>query len=154
MFERLALGILAVIGFLLVTALVVSTVLAAFLTREGTGWLVVNEVVTVAVLGLAFAALYRFVPDAVPPWHGALVGGVLTALLFEAGKWALGAYLAATTEDDAYGSASALILLLLWVYYSALIVLLGAALTRALADWRGWTLVARRARPTGATASP
>ncbi len=138
-----SLGILSVIGFLLVTALVVSTTLAAVLTREGTLWVVLNEVATLGVLTLAFAALYRFVPDEVPPWKGAFAGGAITALLFEAGKWTLGAYLGSTTSDDAYGGASSLILLLLWVYYSSLIVLLGAGATRWLATHMKWSLAKR-----------
>ena len=138
-----SLGILSVLAFLLVTALVVSTVLAAFLVNEGTLWAIFNEIATLGVLTLAFAALYRFVPDEVPPWKGAFAGGALTAGLFEAGKWALGAYLATTTSDDAYGGASSLILLLLWVYYSSLIVLLGAGATRWLATRMRWTLSRR-----------
>lgn len=138
-----SLGILSVLGFLLVTALVVSTVLAAMLAREGTLWAVFNEVATLGVLTLAFAALYRFVPDEVPPWQGAFAGGALTAMLFEGGKWALGAYLGSTTADDAYGGASSLVLLLLWVYYSSLIVLLGAGATRWLATRMHWTLSKR-----------
>lgn len=146
-----SLGILAVIGFLLVTALVISTVLGLLLSREGIWWAAVNELVTLGVLGLAFACLYRFVPDEVPSWHGAMIGGAVTAVLFEAGKWGLGAYLASTTSDDAYGGASALILLLLWVYYSALIVLAGAAFTRLVAQWRGWALRPRRRAETTKT---
>lgn len=138
-----SLGILSVLAFLLVTALVVSTVLAALLVNEGTLWAVFNEIATLGVLTLAFAALYRFVPDEVPPWKGAFAGGALTAVLFEAGKWAIGAYLANTTSDDAYGGASSLVLLLLWVYYSSLIVLLGAGATRWLATRMHWTLSKR-----------
>lgn len=141
-----SLGIIAVIGFLLVTALVVSTLLAAVLTQEGWLWFVVNEIVTLAVLAGAFACLYRFVPDEVPPWTGALHGGAITAVLFEGGKWGLGTYLSTTTSDDAYGGAGSFVLLLLWVYYSAFIVLLGAGATRALGRWRGWKLAARRGR--------
>ena len=135
-----SLGILAAMGFLLVAALVVSTVLALILTREGPLWVVVNELVTLAVLSVAFAGLYRFVPDATPPWRGAVWGGVVTALLFEAGKWGLGAYLHGNTSADAYGGASALVLLLLWVYYSAFIVLIGSACTRSIMRRRGWKL--------------
>jgi membrane protein len=149
-----SLGILAVVGFLLVAALIVSTVLAVLLTREGILWLLLNEALTLLVLGLAFAALYRFVPDRVPPWRGALVGGAITAVLFETGKWALGSYLGSTTSDDAYGAASALILLLLWVYYSSLIVLVGAFLTRLIAQRRGWILVPRRPVPLVPTPTP
>jgi membrane protein len=151
-----SLGILAVVGFLLVAALVVSTLLAVLLTREGLLWVVLNEVLTLAVLTAAFAALYRFVPDRVPPWRGALAGGAITAVLFEAGKWLLGSYLGNTTSDDAYGAASALVLLLLWVYYSSLIVLVGAFLTRLLANRRGWDLRPRRMphAPLPRTAKP
>jgi membrane protein len=147
-----SLGILAVVGFLLVAALIVSTLLAVVLTREGMLWVVLNEALALVVLTLAFAALYRFVPDQVPPWRGALVGGAITAVLFEAGKWALGSYLGHTTSDDAYGAASALILLLLWVYYSSLIVLVGAFLTRLIAERRGWHLRPRRLPPAAPAA--
>ena len=145
-----SLGILAVVAFLLVAALIVSTVLAVLLTREGPLWVVLNEALTLLVLALAFAALYRFVPDRVPPWRGALIGGGITAVLFEGGKWALGSYLGNTTSDDAYGAASALILLLLWVYYSSLIVLVGAFLTRLIAQRLGWELIPRRPVPMAA----
>ena len=139
-----SLGILSVLGFLLITALILSTVLAAVLTSEGTLWAVLNEVATLGVLTLAFAALYRFVPDEVPPWTGAFAGGAITAVLFEAGKWGLGAYLGSTTADDPYGGASSLVLMLLWVYYSSFIVLLGAGATRWLATHMKWSLVKRK----------
>lgn len=138
-----SLGILSVLGFLLITALVVSTVLAALLAHDGVTWAVLNEIATLIVLTLAFAALYRFVPDEVPPWKGAFAGGAVTAVLFETGKWAIGAYLGSTDSGDAYGGASSLILLLLWVYYSSLIVLLGAGATRWLATRMNWTLARR-----------
>lgn len=138
-----SLGMLAAIGFLLICALVLSTVLALVLTREGAGWVLVNEAVTLLVLTTVFAGLYRFVPDATPPWRGALWGGFATALLFEAGKWGLGLYLGRNGSADAYGGASALVLLLLWSYYSALIVLVGSACAHAMMRWRRWELRAR-----------
>lgn len=140
-----SLGMLAAIGFLLICAMVLSTVLALVLTREGAGWVVVNELVTLLVLTAVFAGLYRFVPDATPPWRGAVWGGVVTAVLFEAGKWGLGVYLGRNGSADAYGSASALVLLLLWSYYSALIVLVGSACAHAMMRWRHWELRARGA---------
>ncbi len=130
----LSLGMIAVVGFLLIVALVMSSLMSIVLTREGSGWAIANEIVTLIVFTLAFAGLFRYVPDARVPMRFALLGGALTAMLFEAGKWALGAYLASTTTADAYGAASSLILLLVWVYYSSIIVLIGAAVTRLLAD--------------------
>lgn len=126
----LSFGMIAVIGFLLMVGLVVSTLLALVLNREGAGWVVFNEAATLILFGGAFAALFRYVPDARIPWRAALAGGLLTAALFEVGKWILGRYLSTAATADAYGGASALVLLLLWVYYSSLIVLVGAWVTR------------------------
>lgn len=130
----LSFGMIAVIGFLLIVTLVASSALTVVLTRQGSGWAVANEVAALFVFAVAFAALFRFVPDARAPWPFTIAGGIATALLFEGGKTALGAYLASTASVDAYGAASSIILLLIWVYYSSLIVLVGAAITRAIAD--------------------
>ncbi|HSX60634.1 MAG TPA: YihY/virulence factor BrkB family protein [Tahibacter sp.] len=130
----LSLGMIAVIGFFLVVTLVVSTLLGAALTREGWAWIVVNEAATLAVFALAFAALFRFVPDERERWSAVLSGGFATAVLFDAGKWLLGAYLANSDQADAYGASGSVVLLLVWVYYSSLIVLVGAGLTSWVAD--------------------
>lgn len=130
----LSFGMIAVVGFLLMVTLVLSTAVTLILSRESTLWTFANELVTLAVFAIAFAGLFRFVPDARIGLRFALAGGALTALLFEGGKWALGRYLATTTTADAYGAANSLMLLLIWVYYSSLIVLIGAAATRYLAE--------------------
>ena len=130
----LSFGMLAVIGFLLMTTLVVSSAMGLVLSRESNVWLVINELITIGVFAVGFSLLFRYVPDGRIGFRYTMIGGLLTAVLFEIGKWALGLYLASTTSADAYGAASSLILLLIWVYYSSLIVLIGAALTRHLAD--------------------
>lgn len=130
----LSFGMLAAIGFLLMMTLVASSGIGLILSRKSDGWLVINELITIGVFSLGFSLLFRYVPDARIAFRYTMIGGLLTAVLFELGKWALGAYLASTTSADAYGAASSLILLLIWVYYSSLIVLVGAALTRHLAE--------------------
>lgn len=130
----LSLGMIAVIGFFLVITLVVSTLLSAALTQEGWVWLVVNEAITLLVFTVAFAALFRFVPDEREQWRPILMGAFGTAVLFDIGKWALGAYLASSDQADAYGASGSVVLLLVWVYYSSLIVLLGAGLTSWVSD--------------------
>jgi membrane protein len=139
----LSLGMIAVIGFFLVITLVVSTLLSAALTQEGWGWVVVNEAITLIVFTVAFAALFRFVPDQREQWRPILIGAFATAVLFDAGKWALGAYLASSDQADAYGASGSVVLLLVWVYYSSLIVLLGAGLT----SWLSNRWDQRRTRP-------
>ena len=130
----LSFGMLAVIGFLLMITLVVSSAAGLVLSRQSGVWLVINEVITVGIFAIGFSLLFRYVPDARIGFRYTLIGGLLTSVLFEIGKWALGVYLASTTSADAYGAASSLILLLIWVYYSSLIVLIGAALTHHLAE--------------------
>ncbi len=137
----LSFGMIAVIGFLLITALVASSVMSVVLSREGAGWAVANELVTLGVFTAAFAGLFRFVPDARVPLRYAVAGGAVTALLFVFGKWGLAVYLGSTTTADAYGAASSLILMLVWVYYSSVIVLIGASATRAIAEHFGDGLV-------------
>ncbi len=130
----LSFGMLAVIGFLLMTTLVASSALSLVLRYKSEGWGIISEIITIGVFGIGFTLLFRYVPDARIAFRYTAVGGMLTAILFEVGKWALGAYFASTTSADAYGAASSLILLLIWVYYSSLIVLVGAALTRHLGE--------------------
>lgn len=152
--ERLlSLGIVTVLVFLLLVALVASSTLALVLTREGWWWSVVNELATLTVFSGAFAAMFRYVPDTRPPWRGAIAGGIVTAILFEGGKWMLSAWLGHGIRADAYGGAGTIVMLLVWVYYSALIVLVGAAIAREVMLWRRWwpTLVAAASSDTGRT---
>jgi membrane protein len=126
----LSFGIVAMLGFFFAMSLVLSAALALLLVREGWAWTVLNEVITVLVFTAIFTALFKIVPNRPEPWRATMLGAMITALLFECGKWALGAYLAASDTADGYGPAGAIVLLLLWAYYSSLIVLVGAAATR------------------------
>lgn len=62
-------------------------------------------------------------------WKGALITGIL----FSLGKAGIGLYLGNSAVGSAYGAAGSLIVLLVWVYYSSLVVLFGAELTRLVA---------------------
>ena len=64
-------------------------------------------------------------------------GALVTALLFILGRFLIAFYLSHTATASTYGAAGSLVLLLLWVYYSSLILLFGAAITRAHTEARG-----------------
>ena len=64
------------------------------------------------------------------PWKVVALGGLITALLFSAGKWAVGLYLARSAVPTAFGAAASFAALLLWLYYTAQIFLLGAEFTQ------------------------
>jgi len=60
----------------------------------------------------------------------------MTAVLFSAGRIAIGVYLGHSAIASAYGAAGTLIVLLLWLYYSAQVLLLGAEFTCVYAKFR------------------
>lgn len=142
----LSFGMLLTIAFLLLVSLAISSVLAAL--GEGVGGMlpeplsgavlyVINFAVSLAVITLLFALLYRFVPDAEVAWRDVWVGAIATAVLFTIGKFALGLYLGRSEPGSAFGAAGSLALLLVWIYYSAAILFLGAEFTQAWAKQRG-----------------
>jgi len=82
---------------------------------------------------LAFAFIYRIVPNRAVHWKDALVGGVLAAVLFEISKRAFAAYITHFPSYTAlYGALAAFPIFLLWIYVSWIIVLLGASTVAAL----------------------
>jgi membrane protein len=89
------------------------------------------------LLTVAFAVTYKFLPDAEVRWRSVWVGGLLTAALFVVGKWALGMYFAYRNVGSPFGAAGSLALILIWIYYSGIIVLLGAEFTQVWARRRG-----------------
>jgi membrane protein len=95
------------------------------------GWLVrLSEFcLTFAIATLLFMIIYRVTPDRPIPWTDAIIGAVVTALLFSIGKLLLAQYLTHFAPGSAYGAAGAFVVLLVWIQFSAQIFFFGAALT-------------------------
>jgi membrane protein len=89
-----------------------------------------NLLVSLLVVTALFAAIYRFMPEARVPWHDAWIGGTVTGVLFTAGKAAIGVVLGNSNVGSAFGAASSLAVVLVWVYYSSIVLLLGAEFTQ------------------------
>lgn len=136
----LSFGLVLGVGFLLLVSLVMSAGL------EGLGmWLGIfmadwHEVIMSldVVLGFAisavlFAMIFKYVPREQITWGDVWVGAVATATLFIIGKQVIVVYLGRVAFTSAYGAAGSFVVLLLWVYYSALIFLLGAEFTYSYA---------------------
>jgi membrane protein len=139
----LALALIFVVGFLLLVSLVVSAGLAALhdylarsFERGAIVWEVVNFLVSLAVIALLIAMVYRVLPDVRLAWGDVWGGALVTAALFSIGKFLIGLYLGQTSVASAYGAAGSLVVLLLWVYYSSLIMFLGAEITAVHARHR------------------
>ena len=113
-----------------------STVLSAFSAWLGGGeslfWQAINFLVSVSVLAVLFAMLFKWFPDADVRWEAAIQGGIATSLLFNIGKLAISWYIGSQGLESTYGAAASIVVMLIWVYYSAQIVLFGAEVTHVL----------------------
>lgn len=140
----LSLAVVLGIGFVLLVSLTLSVLLRALVTFAQ-DWLPVpaelvlglDWTVSLAVITLLFGTVFRVLPDVVLLWRDVLLGAFVTALLFALGRALIALYLATTATASTYGAAGSLVMLLLWVNYSSLILLFGAAFTRAHVEARG-----------------
>src|SRR5208283_3487947 len=98
----------------------------------------VNFLLSLGVIALLLAMIFRYLPDAEVTWRDVWMGAAVASLLLTTGKALIGLYLARSTVASAYGAASSLIIILTWVYYSAQIVLFGAEITQVYSRRHGW----------------
>jgi membrane protein len=96
-----------------------------------------NGAVSLILISFLFAAIYKVLPDRDLEWRDAVVGAVVTGVLFTIGKSLISWYIGSSAVASSFGAAGALIVLLLWVYYSAQIFLLGAEFTKNFAEYHG-----------------
>lgn len=140
----LSLAMILAISVLLIGSLVASATLRFVLGSTDVElpggartWGALSLAVSLAVYTGIFTVLHHALPDVRMRWKDSLVGGAVTAALFAAGKEVLGWYLVSAGVTSAYGAAGSLFFVLVWVYYSSLILFVGAELTQAFAEEMG-----------------
>src|SRR5215218_3781227 len=145
-FKRvLSLGMVLGIAFMLLVSLALSAALTAIggmigqLIPGGSAIVagILQTVISLGVVFLLFAAIFKVLPDAEIAWKDVWVGALLTAVLFEVGKWGIGLYLGHSNPGKAYGAAGSMAVILVWIYYTSMIVLFGAEFTQTWAVRRG-----------------
>ena len=135
-------GLIISIAFILVVSLVISSLLAALgnwiSDRFSDSLLIVvsvlNYAVSLSVLIFLFALMFKFFPNAEIKWKHVWTGSIVTAMLFEMGKFGLSMYFGKAEPGSGYGAAGSIILILLWVSYSTMIVFFGAEFTHVYAE--------------------
>jgi membrane protein len=140
----LSMGLIVVIGFLLLVSFALSVGIG-MVVEFAADWIPVpnllalsaNVTLTLVVVTLLFATLYKVLPDVHLAWRYMWAGAFGAATLFAVGQFGISYYLARTAPGSAYGAAGSLVLVLVWVYYSSLILLFGAAFTRVVVRDRG-----------------
>jgi membrane protein len=140
----LSFSMVLVVGFLLLVSLVITTTLAScsgYLGGLVPGLPVImhvtNFVLSLLVVTVLFALLFKLLPDAEIAWRDVWFGAAVTALLFTLGKYLIGIYLGRGGVATPFGAAGSLVAFIVWVYYSGLILFFGAELTKVTAQHAG-----------------
>jgi membrane protein len=138
----ISLAAILALGFLLLTSMIVTAAVAAFSHHVAAyvqEWILhlLSTVISFSVISVLFAMMFKWLPDAAVDWYDVWFGALVTAVLFELGKSAIGFYIGKQALESTYGAAASIIVVLIWVYYSAQIVLMGAELTHSFAMHQG-----------------
>jgi len=138
------------VAFLLLVSLVVSAALAAvgnwMSDFAGVEWLWqgVNFVVSLGMIALLFALVFKVVPDVKLRWQDVWLGGLVTSALFSLGKFLIGLYVGKAGVASPYGAAGSLVVIVVWVFYSAHILFIGAEFTQVHTRARGASVQPKR----------
>ncbi len=127
-----SLGVVLALGFLLIISMIATTALQVAFARMPSILPAIGYVTTLLLYAAAFAFLYHYLPDRRVEWKQAILGGIITAVLFALGRYLIGLYLAQAAPGSAYGSMGALVLLLVWLYYAILVFFAGALITAVI----------------------
>lgn len=98
---------------------------------------IVTFSLSILVATIVFAVLFKFLPDAKVKWRDVWMGAFVTAILFEFGTYIISIILRKTDIASAYGATGSLAAILLWVFYSTIIMLLGAEFTYEYSRMKG-----------------
>jgi len=141
----LSFSLILSIGFIMIVSLILNAIVSAFgnfLSKYIHHFSVYFIETTEAVLSFVvatflFSLMFKLLPDAKIRWKDVLFGGFITAVFFTLGKLAIGFYLGKSNLTTIYGAAGSIIIIMVWVYYSSIILYLGAEFTKVHANLYG-----------------
>jgi membrane protein len=143
--KLLSFSLIAGMSFILMVSLLVNAALDIFSAQLNKRFpdysvhlfYVLNIAIIIVVITGLFAIIFKVLPNAIISWKDAMAGAIFTAILFIAGKFLIGFYLGNSSIGAMYGAAASILIFMLWVYYSSIILYLGAAFTKAFAMKHG-----------------
>jgi len=98
---------------------------------------VVGMLINLSVTTLIFTLMFKMLPDAKIKSRDVIVGALATTMLFLIGQWAISLYIGIANVGTVYGAAAFMAILITWIYYSAIIIYIGAEFTEAWANEMG-----------------
>jgi membrane protein len=141
----LSFSLILSICFIMIASLILNVIVASFgdfLDRYIRNFNVYFIEITDALLSFLvstflFSLVFKILPDAKIRWKDVLFGGFITALFFTLGRLAIGFYLGKSNFTTLYGAAGSIVIVMVWVYYSSVILYLGAEFTKVHANLYG-----------------
>lgn len=142
-------SLIVVLGFLLMVALGVNTLvnvlsdnLAIYFSEVSVFvFYTLNNLLVFSVITTLFAVIFKVLPDGKLRWVECFVGAGFTSILFSIGKFLISFYIGRSDLGATYGASASIIILLLWVYYSSIILYFGAEFTKVYANSDGVHIV-------------
>jgi len=98
---------------------------------------VADAILSLLVATFLFAFIFKVLPDAKIRWKDVLFGGFITAIFFTLGKLGINLYIQKSNLNSLYGAAGSIIIFMVWVYYSSIILYLGAEFTKVFTKLYG-----------------
>lgn len=98
---------------------------------------IVGMIINIGVTVFIFVLILKILPDAKIKSKDVLVGAIATTILFLIGQWAISFYIGIADIGSVYGAAAFMAILITWIYYSAIIIYIGAEFTEAWANEMG-----------------
>lgn len=143
--RTLSFVLVIILGFLMMVSLMLDALLAFFkdflsIIFSGITYYVmeiINFSISFVVIAFVFAMMFKFLPDAKVKWSDVRIGALVTTILFILGKFLIRLYLSTSNFESTYGAAGSFVVILMWVYYSSVILLIGAEFTQAYAKSKG-----------------
>lgn len=137
----LSFSVIVSLGFLLLVSLTLSGIIegissalqARYPDIAVVVFYIINLLLTLVISAVIFAVIFKVLPDAKIRWRDVLAGAIVTAILFILGKFGISIYISQTRIGSTYGAAGSLVVLIVWIYYSSIILYLGAEFTKAYA---------------------
>lgn len=141
----LSFSLIVSIGLILILSLALNALLSAFgnyISEHFAGistfiMTLMNNGISFIAATFLFALIFKILPDAHIRWKDVFIGALVTSVFFSIGKWAIGIYLGKSILSSLYGAAGSIIIFMVWVYYSAVILYLGAEFTKVFAKLYG-----------------
>ena len=100
-----------------------------------------KQIASVTIVSTWFIFLFRFLADGRPSWKASVAGGLLTGILFTAGKLLLQFLLVKSNIGHVYGTSGSFVLVLLFVFYSSFILYYGACFIAVYSEKKQWPLL-------------